>query len=149
VTDKRRERTDRAVDKVRGMSKGQYRANKDRREEESAARSRRRDKERVEDKKEKDERERRHQGFGAGLKSALGGDALSRDKKTREKARTEAGKKFGKFVRNAPGNVAKGAYKGAKFLGKGALGIARANAGVSTGTSSSAPSTSGVSKVND
>jgi hypothetical protein len=135
VTDKRRERTDRAVDKVRGMSKGQYRANKDRREEESVARASRRDEERRKAQEDKEKKKREEKGFLGRLKKrAFPGDR---------------GAKAADMVYDAPKNIAKGALKGAKFLGKGALGIARANAGVRTGTSSSAPSTSGVSKVND
>lgn len=68
-------------------------------------------------------------GFMGGLKSSLGGDAFSKDKKERLAAREKAGRAVGKAIKSTPGK----AVGAAKKLGKAVLGAKSDSLGSSSG----------------
>lgn len=54
---------------------------------------------------EQEKKKKKKKGFVSGLKSSLGGDVFSKDKKTSRKAREDLGRATGRAIRSAPGNA--------------------------------------------
>ena len=76
---------------------------------------------------------KQYKGFMGGLKSSLGGDVFSKDKKERSKAGEQLGRKTGRAIRSAPGKAVGLAGKALKA----AANTKMANTGIESGQSQS------------